>query len=302
MIVGCGYTGTYLARALLARGTTVWLTRRSLVDARRLSDQLLAEFPNAKVSSLDYDTTDPLTRCAPPGTAVADKDIRAIVEKSENGRLSARSVSWKHTVVVMSAPPGNHPAEEIAALPVSKKLVYLSSTGVYGRGHGAIVDETWPTEPLSPTGIARLAAEDALRDRTEPTVALRIAGIHGPGRGIIDRIKAGTYRIVGDGSAHVSRIHVEDLVRAIIAAGDSDITGPINIADDDPAPIGLVADTIAKHLGVSLPVRTPVDQVTPEVAAMLTADRRISNARMKSLGVTLAYPSWRSMIETGTRV
>ncbi|HEY4177397.1 MAG TPA: NAD-dependent epimerase/dehydratase family protein [Kofleriaceae bacterium] len=270
VIVGCGYTGTYLARALLARGTPLTITRRSHTDADRVAADLRAEFPAATIEPLMFNVESP--------DALDQYDA-------------------EHAVVAISAPPGRDPAREIRDLPPCHKLVYLSSTGVYGRGNGAIVDETWPTEPLSPTGIARLAAEKALLDRAEPTVALRIAGIHGPGRGITDRIKAGTYRIVGDGTAHVSRIHVEDLARAIIAAGDSDITGPINIADDDPAPIGHVADTIAKHLGMPLPVRTPVEQVTPEVAAMLTADRRISNARMKAMGVTLGYPSWRSMIE-----
>ncbi|HEY4059702.1 MAG TPA: NAD-dependent epimerase/dehydratase family protein [Kofleriaceae bacterium] len=269
VIVGCGYTGTYLARALLARGTPLTITRRTADSSAAIAQQLRAEFPAATIDALVFNVESP--------DALDQYDA-------------------ENSVVVVSAPPGRDPAREIRDLPRCHKLVYLSSTGVYGRGNGALVDESWPTEPLSATGIARLAAESALADRSEPTVALRIAGIHGPGRGIADRIKAGTYRIVGDGTAHVSRIHVEDLARAIIAAGDSDITGPINIADDDPAPIGVVADAIAQALGMPPPVRTPVEQVTPEVAAMLTADRRISNARMKSMGVTLAYPSWRSML------
>jgi nucleoside-diphosphate-sugar epimerase len=61
---------------------------------------------------------------------------------------------------------------------------------------------------------------------------LRAAGIYGPGRGLLERIRAGSYRIVGDGSAHVSRIHVIDLVDAIIRAGATTFAGPINVADD----------------------------------------------------------------------
>lgn len=260
VIVGAGYTGTYLARALIERGTPVTVTRRTLAAA---------ELVAAQAHAAAYDLAMP--HLATPFMA-------------------------DDAVLVVAAPPGADPAKEIATLPRCRRLVYLSSTGVYGRGDGALVDETWPVAPLSSSGKARVAAERALLDRDEPSVALRIAGIHGPGRGIADRIKAGTYRIVGDGTSHISRIHVVDLVAAIMAAGDSDATGPINIADDDPSPIAEVANAFAAKLGVAPPPRTPVSDVTSEVAAMLTADRRIANARMHALGITLRYPSWRTVL------
>ena len=76
------------------------------------------------------------------------------------------------------------------------------------------------------------------------------------------------------------------------APATSTVTGPINIADDDPAPIGEVADAVAAPLGVAPPPRVPAESVGPEVAGMLTADRRIANARMKrELGVVLRYPT-----------
>ncbi|HEU4614307.1 MAG TPA: hypothetical protein VFS15_19565, partial [Kofleriaceae bacterium] len=129
------------------------------------------------------------------------------------------------------------------------------------------------------------------------TIALRVAGIHGPGRGLVERIRAGTYRIVGDGSAHVSRIHVDDLVEAIVRAGASTVAGAVNVADDDPAPIGEVADAVAAQLGLPPPPRVPAASVDAEIAGMLAADRRIANRRMKEeLGVVLRYPSWRSVL------
>ena len=100
--------------------------------------------------------------------------------------------------------------------------------------------------------------------------------------------------MIGDGTSHVSRIHVVDLVAAILAAGRSAVTGAVNAADDDPAPIGEVADAVAARLGLPPPPRVPVAAVSPEVAGMLTADRRIANRRMRDeLGVVLRYPSWR---------
>jgi nucleoside-diphosphate-sugar epimerase len=194
-------------------------------------------------------------------------------------------------VTVCCAPPGADPAGEIANLGTTGRLIYVSSTGVYAPGGGAWVDEDWPLDPHTASGHARLAAERALPAHA---VILRAAGIYGPGRGIEDRLRAGTYRIVGDGTAHVSRIHVEDLVEAILRAAESTVTGPINCADDDPAAIGELADQLAADLGVPPPPRVAPETVGREIAGMLTADRKISNAKMKrELGVVLRYPSAR---------
>lgn len=196
-------------------------------------------------------------------------------------------------IVVCLAPPGNDPAGEVALLARARRLVYVSSTGVYGPGNGAWVDESWPLEPITKSGRARVLAERAL---PSTAIALRVAGIHGPGRGLVDRVRAGTYRIIGDGTAHVSRIHVDDLVEAILCAGRSPIAGPVNIADDDPSPIGLVADELAARLGVTKPPRVDPANVDGEVTGMLLANRRIANTRMKQeLGVVLRYPSWRDV-------
>ncbi len=266
-LVGAGYTGARLARALVGQGADVTLTRRAAADASELATQLGA-------TGVSADLSDPQTLhgIIPPGA-----------------------------VVVCLAPPGADPAAEIrgliAAAEHARKLVYVSSTGVYAPGGGASVDESWPIAPTTTSGKARVAAEAALAGASIPWITLRVAGIHGPGRGLVDRIRAGTYRIIGDGSAHVSRIHVDDLVTAIIAAGTSSVTGAVNIADDDPAPIGEVADAIATELGLPLPPRVPADSVSPEVAGMLTANRRIANRRLRhELGVELRYPSWRAAL------
>jgi nucleoside-diphosphate-sugar epimerase len=201
-------------------------------------------------------------------------------------------------IVVCCAPPGADPAGETTALVAvtrgARHLVYVSSTGVYAPAHGDWVDETWPIAPVTRSGKARVAAEAVLAQATPPVTILRAAGIHGPGRGLHERLRAGTYRIVGDGASHVSRIHVADLASAIIAAGERGVAGTFNAADDDPAPIGEVADAIARSLGLPPPPRVPVASVDPEVAGMLTADRRIANGRMKrELVAELRFPSWR---------
>lgn len=260
VIVGCGFTGQELARQLVAGGHDVIVTRRDAGRAEAIAGEL---GPHARGLALDL-----------------------------AGPLPALPTG---AIVACLAPPGADPAGEITRLATAcERVIYVSSTGVYGAGHGAWVDEGWPLAPLTREGAARVLAERALPGAA---IALRAAGIHGPGRGLVDRLRAGTYRIVGDGGAHVSRIHVADLVQAIARAGERpDVTGAVNVADDAPDPIGLVADTLADRLGVAPPARIDPASASPELAGMLLADRRISNARLKrELGVVLRYPSWRDL-------
>jgi nucleoside-diphosphate-sugar epimerase len=269
LIIGCGYTGTQLARALVERpalAADVTITRRDREVARALGAALRVRGERADLAEVG-------SLAVPPGA-----------------------------IVVCAAPPGPDPAGEldalVAAAGAASRIVYVSSTGVYGHGGGALVDESWPVAPITESGRARAAAEAALARATVPWVALRAAGIYGPGRGLIDRIRAGTYRVIGDGASHVGRIHVIDLVEAIVRAGTTEATGPINAADDDPAPIGEVADAVAARLGLPPPPRVAAAQVSPDVAGMLTADRRIVNRRLRDeLGVVLRYPSWRDGLE-----
>lgn len=256
LVVGCGYTGSRLVTALQAAGERVTATRRSA-----------HAHPGVTMIALDL---------ARPQGLPQDADV-----------------------LVILAPPGPAPADEMRALVAmvgTPRTIYVSSTGVYGPAGGAWVDESWAPAPATASGVARVAAERALIDALPAgqLVILRPAGIYGPGRGIAERIRAGTYRIVGDGHAHISRIHVDDLVSAILAAGRASIGGVFNCADDAPDPIGEVADAIADAIGVPRPPRVDPASVSPEVAGMLLANRRIANTRLREvLGVTLAHPTWR---------
>ncbi len=278
-ILGAGYTGSLLAERLVRAGEDVIVTRRQAAAAAAAAQALV-----------------------PSGGRLHSGHTRGVaVDLADAATLAG--VIPDGAIVVCTAPPGDDPVTEItgllAAAHSAARIVYVSSTAVYGPAGGAWVDEQTPMAPLTRAGRARAAAEVTLGNLG---VALRVAGIHGPGRGLVDRIRSGTYRIVGDGRAHVSRIHVVDLVEAIVRAGTSTAVGPINIADDDPAPIGEVADAVAAHFGLPPPPRVAPESVDPEVSGMLTADRRIANRRMKAeLGVVLRYPSWRSSLSDPER-
>jgi nucleoside-diphosphate-sugar epimerase len=178
------------------------------------------------------------------------------------------------------------------------RLVYVSSTGVYAPAAGAWVDEAFAIAPTTAAGRARVAAEAALVASGVPLVIVRPAGIYGPDRGPIARLRAGHYRVVGDGATAVSRIHVDDLAALVVAAATAAAPAPsYNAADDDPASSAALADAAAAALGLPTPPRVPLSAVDPETVGMLTADRRIANQRAKrDLGWAPRYPSWRTAL------
>ena len=285
LVLGCGYTGERLVRRLLAAGARVTATRRDPEVAAATGARLAAGI-----------------------AAAADRlELRAADTAAPD---SVRAACVRDAVVVHTAPPRDleSAAAEGRALAGAlatagaHRLVYVSSTGVYAPAAGAWVDEDFPLDPAG-HGVARLAAEGALLSTAHSlglsAIALRAAAIYGPGRGVAPRIRAGTYRIVGDGAAHVCRIHVEDLVTAIVAAGTIDASphAIYNVADDEPTTARDYADAVAAALGMAPPPSLPLGAFDPAAAVMLTADRRIANGRLKrALGVALRYPSFRDSL------
>jgi nucleoside-diphosphate-sugar epimerase len=282
VILGCGYAGTRLARRLLAAGASVRATRRTPEATRALVAEI-GELADGRLATLPLDLA---------------------ADAGEQGQLAA----WlpAGAIIVDAAPPvlgdtrGETHLVACARARDARRIVYISSTGVYPPGDGSWTDEDAPVGPASDQGQARLAAENAILDGARAgaieAVALRAAGIYGPGRGVPARLHQGTYRIIGDGDTFVSRIHVDDLVAIILAAATvpSLPRAVYNVADDEPETSRAYAYAVAEILGVPRPPSVPVSAVDPWIAAMMRANRRIANQRVKQeLGVALAYPTWR---------
>jgi nucleoside-diphosphate-sugar epimerase len=105
--------------------------------------------------------------------------------------------------------------------------------------------------------------------------------------------------VIGDGAAHVSRIHVDDLVAAItlVARATALAHAVYNVADRDPCTAAEHGDGAAALLGLPPPPRVPAAQVSPDAAAMLLADRRVDASRLeRELGWAPRYPSWRDAL------
>ena len=177
-----------------------------------------------------------------------------------------------------------------------RRVVYLSTTGVYGSAH--TVDEHTATAPETARQRLRFEAEQAAADGPWESLVLRPAAIYGPGRGVQVALPRGEYKLVDDGSNFVSRIHVDDLAAITVAALLSDVTGAFPVADDYPSLSREIAEFCAELLGV--PVSESVTRT--EVSETRRSNRRVDGRAIRELlGVELRYPSYREGIPASLR-
>ena len=125
----------------------------------------------------------------------------------------------------------------------------------------------------------------------------RLAGIYGPGRSALDKLRDGTARRVVKPGQVFSRIHVDDIASVLEASIARPRAGAIyNVADDEPAPPDEVIAYAAELMNIAPPPAVPFAEaeLSPMARSFYGDSRRISNARIKSeLGVTLRYPTYR---------
>jgi nucleoside-diphosphate-sugar epimerase len=191
-------------------------------------------------------------------------------------------------VLVSFPPDGVTDAQVAAGLGQARRVVYVSSTGVYGDRRGVIDDGT-PVDPLAPRAGPRLAAEDAYR--AAGAIVLRAPGLYGVGTGLHERLRAGTYRVPGDGQNCISRLHLDDLATLVLAAFARGRPGETYVVGDlAPVPQIEVVRFLCERLGVPVPPSLPLAEVSPT----LRGDRQVDPSRaLRDLGVTLRYPTYR---------
>jgi nucleoside-diphosphate-sugar epimerase len=210
--------------------------------------------------------------------------------------------------LLVSAPPDENgdPALRrfrgaIAAAPALARVVYLSSVGVYGDRDGAWVDEASAPAPSSLRARRRLAAEREWRAFAEARGArvdiLRLAGIYGPGRNAIEKIRRGEARRIVKPGQVFNRIHVDDIAAVTVRLIAADGPGGIwNVADEEPAPPEDVIAFAAERLGVAPP---PIEdfataRLTPMAKSFYDDNRRIDVGKLRrELGYRWLYPTYR---------
>jgi nucleoside-diphosphate-sugar epimerase len=180
---------------------------------------------------------------------------------------------------------------------------YLSTTGVYGDTGGAVVDEGAPSAPTSERGRRRVAAETAWlalhRGHGVPVHVFRLAGIYGPGRSALEKVREGNaQRVIKPGHAF-GRIHVEDIAHVLMASMAKPDPGAVyNVCDDEPAAPAEVVAFACQLLGVPPPPPVAFAEAQKTMSPMALSfwrdNRRVDNGRIKrDLGVRLAYPTYR---------
>ncbi|WP_295390087.1 SDR family oxidoreductase [uncultured Thiodictyon sp.] len=274
IIVGCGYVGTRLARQYLGLGQSVLGVVRTQAGVERLAAAGIAarraDLAGEGLDALPLDGALVFHLAPPPDQGREDSRTRRLVE-----------------------------AFTRAGQP--QRLVYISTTGVYGDCGGAWVDESWPARPGVDRSYRRWDAEETLRRWSDASggelAILRVAGIYGPGRLPLERIRQGVPMVRAEDSPFSNRIHVDDLVAACMLAMERGQSGAVyNACDDSPSSMTDYFLAIADAAGLPRPPLIPLAQAQGQVSAAmlsyLTESRRLSNRKLREeLGLILRYPS-----------
>ena len=273
LIVGCGYVGIPLGAALVQAGHEVHGLRRSTTRTDELSNAgihpLIADITNLKQLETLPCAYEWVVNCVSSSGGGA-ADYQAVYLEGMRNLLS-----W-----LSRSPP--------------KKLIYTSSTSVYGQNDGSIVNEASPTEPEAETSRVLIETEKLLlKSPKVPGIVLRLAGIYGPNRGYwFKQFLAGEATISGKGERVLNMVHRDDIVGAIIAALDRGEPGQIyNVADDEPVTQLECFQWLAERTGKALP---PPNKEPLSHRKRGASNKQVSNARLKrELNYRFQYPTFR---------
>jgi nucleoside-diphosphate-sugar epimerase len=271
---GLGYSASHLARQLRSEGWHVGGTARTPAGAEDIAAKGYAacvfdgNSPSFEVAAAVAEATHILV------SVPAETDGDPVLRNHVEDLATARSLAW---------------------------IGYLSTVGVYGDHKGGWVDETTPPDAASSRAARRIAAEQgwlALGARTAVRVdVFRLAGIYGPGRSAIERVREGSaQRIIKPGQVF-NRIHVDDIAASLRASIAGKGTHRIyNVTDDEPA-AGQDVIAYAANL-LHMPPPPEIDfkdaKLSPAAAAFYSENRRVRNDLLRNdLGVTLKYPTYR---------
>ena len=268
LIAGCGDIGSRLATQLLNNGWQVYGLRRSIerlpagvtgIAGDLFSEQCPAQWPTGQIDYVVY------------SAAATDHD--------EAGYQAAYVDGLTHTLAWLKQ-NGQQP----------KRLLFVSSSGVYGQKNGEWVDEMSPAQATSYSGRIMLEAERVALKSGIPASTVRLTGIYGPGREwMLGQVRKG-YRVAVDPPLYGNRIHADDAAGLLAFLLDADLQGKtlddcyIGV-DNDPAPLAEVVGWLRERLGVTT--------WAEEASVRRAGSKRCSNARAKALGWEPRYPSYR---------
>ncbi|MFC4990268.1 SDR family oxidoreductase [Saliphagus infecundisoli] len=279
-LLGCGYVGIELGRQLRDAGHEPIGVRRSPEGIERIED--------AGLEAVRADVTD-------RGDLERVPDADSVVFAASSG---GRGADAAREIYVEGLRTAIEAFGERDSPP--DRLVYTSSTGVYGDHGGDWVDEETPIEPTTEktrvlAEAEQIAIEESAGYGIAGTVA-RYAGLYGPDRYRLERYLDGP---VTEG--YLNMVHQEDAAGAVryllaenLARGEV-----VQVVDDEPVSKHAFADWLADECGVERPEKQSKEERLAEGDLSEPARRRIltskrcSNAKLRELGYEFAYPTFR---------
>jgi len=277
-IVGCGDIGHRVALREQDAGNAVSALARSMTAGKRLTD--------AGIDPVYGDLDDPASL---RDLSAGEHNLYYFAPPPSNGTVDIRINAFLDAISVSETP---------------RKIVLISTTGVYGDSKGELVTEKTTPAPQADRAKRRLSAEQQLINWSKkthvPVVILRVPGIYGPGRLPVDRLKRGEPVLVDDGTHLSNRIHADDLADICFAAMREGKNREIyNVSDGNPSSMTDYFFQVADLLGISRPPEISLDEAKERLSAgmvsYLIESKRIDNRKMlKELGITLRYPDLRS--------
>ncbi len=270
LIIGCGYLGLPLALRYRDAGDTVWAWVHSPASAQALAEHRFERVIAGSVAEValwnELKDFDRVIHCASSGRGGPEAYREVFLEGVR--RL-------------------------VAHQPRARKL-FVSSTSVYGQAGGEIVTEESSTEPAAETGKILREAEKVMLGAGG--LVVRSSGIYGPGRAVLlEKLRRGDAVIEGDGSRWINQIHRDDLVGAVAQVMERGEAGTVyNASDNEPVTQRAFYTWCTEFLHLPMPPHGPVN--TGRKRGL--TNKRVSNARLRGLGWTPKYPTFREGIAT----
>ena len=271
LILGCGYVGRELGRRLVDVGHTVTGVVRSESSAEAIEAD--------GIRSIQADLTD-------SEAAANFPDADVIVFAASAGRGSVKEARALYVdglrAIVDQFKERDSPPE---------RLLFTSTTGVYGDHGGGWVDESTPIAPERPKAEVIAEAEEIVRESAFDATVVRFAGLYGPGRyridSYLDTVTAGwrnsTHR--DDAAGALAWFLTEDMARE----------ETVLVNDGNPVERWAFADWLAEQCGEPEPEKLTLEErlaALPESASTrLASQKRCRNDRLLELGYELEYPS-----------
>lgn len=257
VVAGCGYTGLKLVQALNGKAKRlIAISRTTLID-----------IPDVESVNIDLDSP-----------------------------LSTRIDNSKDSCVCYLIPPASDDEPESrfrvfveqVLIETPRRLLLISTTGVYGDCQGEWVDEKSPVNPQTDRAKRRVQVEQYCNRWAEKNgvslAVFRVAGIYGPGRVPVERLRQGIVLPTNRPIGFSNRIHVDDLVSVCVAGLNGNETGVFNVSDGFPMRYGDYFNLVAKVWGLPGVIERDdieqLDSMNSTMGSYLSESRKIDNRKM----------------------